>query len=75
MSVFDMNKTEFQKALAEKTTPEQLFLNAKEVYNYLSILFGEDCRDSVLREWAFQWWTDVTLDKYETIYNEWLKEQ
>lgn len=75
MSVFDMSEVEFREVLREKTTPEQLFLNCRggAIYSYLSLLFGEDCRDSVLREWAFRWWADESLDKYDTIYQEWLK--
>lgn len=75
MSVFDMSEIEFREALSEKTTPELVFLNAKEIYNFLSVLFGEDCSDSVLREWAFKWWADETYEKYDVIYNEWLKEK
>lgn len=73
-SVFDMSEVEFRGALKEKTTPELVFLNAKNIYGFLSTLFEENCNDSVLREWAFQWFCEETGEKYDVIYNEWLGE-
>lgn len=74
MSVFDMSEGEFKELLSQKTTPELVFLNAGSIYDFMSILFGERCMDSVLREWAFQWYTEKTGDDYDNIYNKWLEE-
>lgn len=74
MSVFDMDEGTFKEALAEKTTSELIFLNASSIYEFLSVLFGENCNDSVLREWAFQWYSEQTGDSYDNIYNKWLEE-
>lgn len=75
MSVFDMDHIQFKKALADKTTPELVYLNANNIYDFLSILFGENCTDSVLREWAFQWWSEETNKNYDEIYNQWLNKE
>lgn len=74
MSVFDMSEGEFKEALSQKTTPELVYLNAASIYDFMSILFGENCGDSVLREWAFQWYCEQTNDSYDNIYNKWLGE-
>lgn len=73
-SVFDMSEGEFKEVLSQKTTAELIFLNVKDIYGFLSILFGENCSDSVLREWAFQWYCDETGDSYDNIYNKWLED-
>lgn len=73
-SVFDMDAQEFRDALAGKTTPELIYANAPNIYDYLSILFGENCTDSLLREWAFQWWTEQTKNSYDDIYDKWLED-
>ncbi len=72
MKVFDMDEGRFKAELTERTTPEVVFSNAKDIYPFLTNLFGENCNDSVLREWAFQWYSEQTGDSYENIYNRWL---
>ena len=74
MSVFDLDEQEFKEALSEKTTPELVYLNAPTIYDFMAVLFGENCGDSVLREWAFQWYSEQTKDAYDNIYNKWLEE-
>lgn len=67
---YAMNETQFKTALAERTTPQAIFENAPRIYDYMTELFGTNCGDSVLREWAFQWWTETA--GYDVIYNKWL---
>lgn len=72
VSVYDMNREQYIKALASKTTPDRLFDNAGEIYAYLSGLFQEDIMDSVIREWSFQWYSETTGINYDKIYDRWL---
>lgn len=74
VSVYDMNREQFLDALAVKTTAREVFADAPRIYEFLTTLFGEDCNDSVLREWAFQWYCEVTGDEYDSIYNRWLED-
>lgn len=71
-SVYDMDWVEFKGELSQKTTAELVFLNAGNIYDFLSILFGENCSDSLLREWAFQWYSEQTGQDYDVIYRRWL---
>lgn len=75
MSVFEMSEYEFKEALSQKATPEMVYLNAPGIYDFLSVLFGENCMDSLLREWAFQWYSEQTGDAYDNIYNRWLGDE
>jgi hypothetical protein len=75
MNVFDMNREEFLDELAVKTTANEVFNNAPEIYDFLGTLFKQECMDSVLREWAFQWWAEVTGNDYNEIYNRWLEKK
>lgn len=72
-SVFDMGREEFINELSNRTTTELLFDNAHRIYDYLGILFGENCSDSLLREWTFQWYTEITGEDYNVIYKKWLE--
>ncbi len=71
--VFDMSEGEFKEVLSEKTTPEGVFVNAGRIYDFLAEVFKQSCADSVLREWAFQWYSEQTGDSYDNIYNKWLE--
>lgn len=68
-----MNREEFLTELSSKTTAELVYLNAPTIYDYLSILFGENCTDSLLREWTFQWYAEQTGQDYDVIYKKWLE--
>lgn len=69
---YEMNEDQFKSALTSLTTPVQVIGNAGRIYDYLTELFGTNCADSVLREWAFQWWADQTGHNYTAIYSHWL---
>jgi hypothetical protein len=69
---YDMDCQEFKNVLATLTTPSEIWDNAPNIYQYLTQLFETDCRDSLLREWAFQWWSDKMESPYELIYNKWI---
>lgn len=71
-SVMDMDRDEFIAALSDKTTPQDILDNANIIYTYLSRIFNENCMDSVLREWAFQWSTEQLNINYDVIYDKWL---
>jgi hypothetical protein len=72
MDVYEMTQEQFTAALAEKTTPEFVFEHAGNVYETMTLLFGQDCSDSVLREWAFDWASEGLGIDYDDIYNRWL---
>lgn len=72
MNVYDMNREQFHAALAEKTTPQKLLNNAKDIYEYMTTLFDQQCGDSVLREWAFQWVSEQLGIDYDVVYSRWL---
>ena len=71
-TLFDMSHTEFKRELAKRTSPGEVFANAENIYDFLTAIFGEDARDSVYREWTFQWYADETGKEYDEIYNKWL---
>jgi hypothetical protein len=72
MDVYEMTQEQFTAALAEKTTPQYIFDHADKIYQTMTGVMGQDCSDSVLREWAFEWaTTELGLD-YDDIYNRWL---
>lgn len=73
VDVMNMEHTQFKAELAKRTTPEKLLENANCIYDYLTEIFEQDCRDSLLREWSFQWWSDTTKEDYKVIYNKWMR--
>jgi hypothetical protein len=68
-----MNEQEFKYQLSHLTQPADILKWAPEIYAYLSGLFRENCSDSVLREWAFQWAADKMGVDYDVLYKAWLK--
>lgn len=74
-SVYSMSDAEFKAALNEKTSPATVFQNAGRIYNFLTEIFSEDCTDSILREWAFEWYSEKNGGNYsyEDIYSKWLE--
>ncbi len=73
-SVFDMNRQEFRQALGQQVTPQIVYKYANDIYGLLTGVFCEDCSDSLLREWAFQWASEKLKIEYDDIYNKWLGE-
>lgn len=73
LDVFDWDREKFIAELAMKTHPDYVFEFAHEIYAYLSGLFTQHIMDSLLREWAFQWWSEETGRDYDEIYNKWLE--
>jgi len=71
--VLEMNDIQFKYALSQKTTPQLILANCRNIYEYLSQLFDEDANDSILREWAFQWSSAILENDYDVIYNKWLE--
>lgn len=69
---YEMSSAEFKAALEKKTTPAAVFKNARRIYDYLAEIFGQECMDSVLREWAFEWWSEKKKKDYRVIYKKWL---
>lgn len=74
LDVFDWDREKFISELAKLSHPQYIYDYAHEIYAYLSGLFTQRCEDSVLREWAFQWWAEETGQDYDKIYNKWLGE-
>lgn len=71
--VYLMGQAEFTALLDSVTTPEHIWETAVDVYEELSRLTGQNCMDSVLREWAFVW-ASVGLGRdYDEIYDRWLE--
>jgi hypothetical protein len=73
-NVMNMDRDEFRQALADHTTPQAIYDNAKYPYRFMSDLFKQNCIDSLLREWAFQWSSEQLDLDYNEIYNKWLGE-
>jgi hypothetical protein len=73
-SVYDMDSKEFMGELSDKATPQEILDHAGDIYAFLTKLFGENCFDSLLREWSFQWYCEKTGNEYDTIYYKWLDE-
>lgn len=71
--VYEMGAEEFKAALEESTTPEDVWNHSSDIYEYLSDVTGQNCFDSVLREWAFEWSCDKLDRPYEDIYNKWME--
>lgn len=71
---YDMSEEEFKEALDSLTIESEVWTNTHRIYEFLTELFGSDAHDSVMREWAFEWWTDKTGKQYSTIYYKWLDE-
>lgn len=72
MSVYELDQRQFKSLLNTKCRPADIYKWAPEIYAYLSGLMEEDCSDSVLREWAFQWASDKLGIEYDDIYDKWL---
>lgn len=70
--VFSLNSEGFKTLLSERTTPEKVFKNAPGIYNYMRDIFHQNCDDSLLREWAFQWACEGLNINYQVIYDRWL---
>ena len=71
-SVYELDHEQFKHELAKRTTPQMIFNHSREIYGYLSGLFRQDCIDSVLREWAFQWASEQLKIDYDIIYKRWV---
>ncbi len=74
MDVYEMSQEQFTAVLAEATTPEVIFDRASDVYEVMTEVIGQDCSDSVLREWAFEWASLALEIDYDVIYDRWLGE-
>jgi hypothetical protein len=74
IDTYNLSEEQFKAALAKRTTTKQVFDNAPRIYDYMAEVFGTDCNDSVMREWAFQWWAEQTGEAYDVIYYRWLGE-
>ena len=74
INVFNLNREQFQAELAERTTPQLVYDHASEVYGFLAGMFKQDCNDSTLREWTFQWASELGGVDYDVIYNKWLND-
>jgi hypothetical protein len=72
MDVYEMTQEQFVAALAERTTAQYIFENADKIYQTMTGVMGQDCSDSVLREWAFEWASTELGCDYDDIYNRWL---
>lgn len=75
MNVMELSEEEFKQKLSELVRPEDLYINAGHIYEFLINTFKQPCSDSVLREWAFQWWAEISDNSYSLIYNRWLNEE
>ena len=74
--VYKMTDWEFIEVLEKVTTPEEIFDKAAkgaEFYDVLTGLVGQDCSDTVLREWAFDWSVTKLGKDYNEIYNRWME--
>lgn len=74
LSVWDMTEQQFKYELVQRTTPQLVYDHCKGdgVYHLLAGAFMQDCNDSVLREWTFQWASDRGGVEYDQIYNKWI---
>lgn len=72
VSVYDMHREQFIDELSKRTSPGEVFANAHNIYDFMGAIFGENCEDSLLREWAFQWYCEKTGEDYSKIYDKWL---
>lgn len=72
--VYELSRDEFRAALTAVTTPERIYDRAPSIYETMSEIFGQNCNDSVLREWAFEWATDALGRPYEDIHDRWMGE-
>lgn len=70
-NVFDMSREEFITELAKRTAPEFIYHNAPVIYDLLAEVMEQDCSDSLLREWAFQWTSEALGIDYNDIYERW----
>lgn len=75
MDVFEMDRDRFRAELVKVTTPEFIFEHAADVYETMGLLLGQDCQDSLLREWAFEWSSEGTGRAYDEIYDRWLAQE
>lgn len=70
--VYEMDEKEFKSELTRRTTPCDVYANASNIYEFLRQVFRQNCYDSLLREWSFQWVTEKTGLDYDEIYKKWL---
>jgi hypothetical protein len=71
MDVYEMNRDAFREALESVTTPLFIYDNAGDIYETMSLLFGQECYDSTLREWAFEWSSEGLGRPYDDLYDKW----
>lgn len=71
-SVLELDRKGFFKRLDTTTTGRDILYNASGIYAYLRFIFLENCQDSTLREWAFQWASEKTGIDYGVFYTVWL---
>lgn len=71
-SVYDMDRQQFRQTLGRKVRPSTVYKYACDIYGLLTGVFSEDCCDSLLREWAFQWASEKLGIEYDEIYQRWL---
>ena len=72
-SVLELDRDDFFQQLDTQTTPRDILFNACRIYSYLGFIFLENCMDSTLREWAFQWASEKSGINYGVFYNVWLE--
>jgi hypothetical protein len=72
MDVYEMDRDTFREALQDVTTPQFIYDNAGGIYGMMSMLFGQNCCDSVLREWAFEWSSEGLGRPYDDLYDKWI---
>lgn len=72
LSVYELNEQQFKSLLNTKCRPSDILKWAPDIYAYMSGLMQENCTDSLLREWAFQWASEKLDIKYDAIYERWL---
>lgn len=73
--VYDLNEQQFKYELAQRLTPQLVWDHAPQVYGLLAGAFRQDCNDSLMREWTFQWASDRGGVAYDDIYDKWLNNQ
>ncbi len=74
MDVYELDREQYLWLLSKVTTAQNILDNAERIYDYLTELFDQRVMDSVIREWSFQWSTEVLNIDYQVIYDKWLGE-
>lgn len=72
MNVYDLNREQFRAQLEVRVAPALVYQMASEIYTLLQAVFAQNCNDSVLREWTFQWASEKLDIDYDQIYDRWL---